>query len=334
MRPSRDTWILILVFVVLLVGGYFIAAPERKEESDVSSSYSADPKGVKAFYTLLGERLGYKVERLAEPYTEIPRKAAVLIVVEPLEAPPIFPQEVWSLERWIKKGGTAIFIFDHTARIPPRFLASGKLGKGNIYAFDSRKVITNEGLRGESGSLAVLNAITDHTKPGDVILFDEYHHAVMESESIFAMIGRQVKIALLILLAAALILCHTRGRRFGAVRRLPSSESVRPGYQFVESVARLYQRAHATDVAADILCKSFRRELCLKLGLSADADREAITRRLGPGTSDDVRDSVNDLLRGCDGLAAGQKLSNPELVTITSEIRSLEQELGLERINA
>ncbi len=329
MRPSRDVWILILVFVVLVVAGYFVAAPDERETSDVSSSYSADPKGVKAFYTLLGERLGYKVERLIRPWTDIPRKADVLIVVEPLEVVPIGPHEVWSLEKWIKDGGTAIFVLDNPALVPTQFHRTKKLGKGEVYAFSSRSVITNEGLRGDTSSLAVLNAVADHAKPGDVVVFDEYHHATMESQSIFAMMSRKVKVALVIMLAAGLILCHTRARRFGAVRRLPSPESIRPGYEFVESVARLYQRAHAADLAADILCKSFRRELCQKLGLAADADRDAIVRRLGPGTQDSVKERVNDLLRGCDGLSAGQRLSESELVTVASEVRSLEQELGL-----
>ena len=334
MRPSRDTWILIVVFVLLLVGGYFAASPGGREESDISSTYSADPKGVKAFYTLLGERLGYKVERLTQPCTQIPREAAVLIVVQPLEPLPIIEPEASSLERWVKKGGTAIFISDDLSGIPRRFRTSKKLGKGSIHTFDSRKVITNEGLRDSASPFAVLNVIVDHTTPGEVILFDEYHHGLMESGSVFALMGRHVKIAIAILLVAGLVLCHTRGRRFGAVRRLPSSETTRPGYEFVESLARLYQRAHAPDLAAEILCKSFKRSLCLKLGLPADAAADAIARHPGSGTNEHIKNRVTDLLARCEKPGAGQRLSNSELVTIAAEIQSLEQELGLERIDA
>ena len=48
--------------------------------------------------------------------------------------------------------------------------------------------------------------------------------------------------AMLILIVAALLLCHSRGRRFGAVRNLPGGDA-RPGSKYVESVGRLYKRA-------------------------------------------------------------------------------------------
>ena len=66
MKRSQDIWLLIGLFVLLLVGAYFAASPSKTTESKAPTSYNADPKGVKAFYTLL-QRLGYRVNRLLGP---------------------------------------------------------------------------------------------------------------------------------------------------------------------------------------------------------------------------------------------------------------------------
>ena len=80
MRSSGDKWVLAFVFLVLLVGGYFVTRHGRAVESEISSTHNADPKGTKAMYTLLGERLGFKVDRLLRSYDELPKDASVLVV--------------------------------------------------------------------------------------------------------------------------------------------------------------------------------------------------------------------------------------------------------------
>jgi hypothetical protein len=37
MRGSGDKWVLVLIFLVLLVGGYLVAKPDKPFESDISS---------------------------------------------------------------------------------------------------------------------------------------------------------------------------------------------------------------------------------------------------------------------------------------------------------
>ena len=144
-----------------------------------------------------------------------------------------------------------------------------------------------------------------------------------------ASLSRQVKISIIVFLVAAAVLCYSKGRRFGAVRNLPKSETLRPGYQFVESVARLYRRAHATDLAAGILCDSFKQDICLRLGLPTDAEREQVVRRLQTDSKSDMGGRVDSILAHCERSQAGQKPSESELVDMAIEIRNLEQELGL-----
>lgn len=330
MNRSLEWPILALLAILLAVGGWFAGAPGERKASDVSSSYSADPKGVKAFYTLIGERLGYSAQRLRRGYADISPEAKVLIVVQPLEDRPVLPDEIRKLEEWVRRGGTVVFAADKLRGIPERFRRDRALGKGRVYVFDTRRVLTNEGVRDHRNALRALEVIARHAQPPDLVLFDEYHHGLGEGEvSVLALMGRQVKTALIILAAAGLVLVHSRAKRFGAVRPLPDAAAQRPGVEFVESVARLYQRAHATDVAAGILCSSFRRDLCAKLGLSPDAERSQVERAAGPTLSDAARASLARVLDECE---AGHGIGEPELAVIARDIHSLDQELGIARV--
>lgn len=330
MSSSREWPILALLAVLLAVGGWFAGAPGEREASDVSSSYSADPKGVKAFYTLVGERLGYTAQRLRHSYADIPPDAKVLVVVQPLEERPILPDELRQLEDWVRRGGTVVFAADRLRGVPEGFRRDRAVGMGHVYAFDTRRVVTNEGVRDHRNALRALEIIARHAQPPDMVLFDEYHHGLAEGErSVLALMGRQVKAALVILAAAGLALVHSRAKRFGAVRPLPEASAQRPGVEFVESVARLYQRAHAPDVAAGILCSSFRRDLCAKLGLSPDAARVRTEQAAGPMLTDTARASLARVLDGCE---AGHGIGEPELAGIARDIHSLEQELGIARV--
>ncbi len=341
MRISRDGWVLIgilLVAVVLLT----LMGVGPEDQSRIPTTYNSGPYGVKAFYTLLGERLGGNVERLVDPYTLLPGNAAVVVVVAPLQLTPIETEEANALEAWVRAGGTAIFISDSLHGVPARFGTTRRLGKGFIYAFDSVKLISNKGMRDYRNAVRMVDVIEKHvpipmlrvegppeaSAAKDLILFDEYHHALGRSQklAVIAHIHRQVKIGALVIVAAVLLLCYGRGRRFGAVRNLPSWENLRPGFEFVESVARLYQRAGAADLAAGILVKSLRQELCAKLGLAPDSPRAAIVRQI---ESDGRQETAIKIDRLLSMEQAGQKLGKSELVHVAREIHSVEKELGL-----
>lgn len=341
MRISRDAWVLIVVIAVaVILLTLFDFAPEQ--ESKVPTTYNAGRQGVKAFYTLLGDRLGNNVDRLFEPYTNLPPETAVLIVVAPLEATPIETEESNALDAWIRAGGTAIFVSDSLRGVPARFSTTRRLGKGYVYAFDSLKVISNAGMRDYRNAIKMVDLIGKHTRPatlrgrrppesseaGDLILFDEYHHGLGGSRKLAAIahLPGQIKIGAVIVLVGIAALCYGRGRRFGAVRRLPSWETRRPGFEFVESVAGLYARAGATDVAADILAGSLRQEICARLGLAPDSPAADIVRRLNSDGRTETAARVDRLLASAQ---AGQRIGKSELVYIAREIHAVEEELGL-----
>jgi len=327
MRLSRDAQILIGVMVAAFVL-LALMGPAPEKESDMSTSYNPGAKGVKAFYTLLGDRLGNRVDRLRDPYTSLPREAAVLVVAAPAEQAPIVTEESEALEEWIRGGGTAVFVSDSLKGVPARFGSTRKLGKGYVYAFNSLKAISNKGMRDGRNAVRMVDVVSAHAGPNDLILFDEYHHGIARSQklAVVGTIARQVKLGALVVVAAIIVLCYGRGRRFGAVRNLPSWEHRRPGFEFVESIASLYERAGAAGLAAEILAKSLRQELCAKLGLPPDAARESIVRQLEADGRPEMARRVAALLAS---EQAGQKLGKQELLHVAREIHAVEKELGL-----
>lgn len=330
MRVSRDFLVLAFLFVVLVAGAVLVASPSPHEESKISTTYNADPEGVKAFYTLLSQRMGRDVGRLTLPYTKIPRSASVLFVVEPVLTSPIDEDETAALSKWVRGGGTVVFLVNDLIAVPKPFTRTRSLGRGMIYALSSRRPITNRGMRDYRNALKMLDIIDKASRRRGTVLFDEYHHGISDdsSQGLLAQMSRPVKVSILMLAVAGLVLCHTRGRRFGAVRPLESSLERRPGFEFVEAMARLYQRAGASGLAADILLDTFRHKLAARAGVSPDAGVDDILRGLGPGHGGDTAQALRRLL---DRSQAGQKLSESELVTIAGEIRRLEEELGLAR---
>ncbi len=327
MKLSRDA----LVLIVLL--GIAAALPltqrsNRRADTGISTSYSNYDSGVKAVYTLLGDRLGYNVDRLLAPYTEMPGAARVLVVVAPVRSSPIEQEELQALDRWIEAGGTALFISDSLQGIPARYGATRAMGKGFIYAINDREVITNKGVKDYRNALKVVNIVAKHAGRDDLVLFDEYHHGLGRSKlgSVLLHTQRQVKTGAAVIAVALLALCYSKGRRFGAVRSLPSREYRRPESEYVESVARLYQKAGAADVAADILINSVKQRLCLKLGLAPDAPLETIARRL---ESEGHTGAAVAVRRLTPSAQAGQRISKSELMNIARETHLVEKELGL-----
>jgi hypothetical protein len=101
----------------------------------------------------------------------------------------------------------------------------------------------------------------------------------------------------------------------------------------VAAVGRLYSRAGATDLAADIICDSFLRKLRIKLGMSEDSSRDTITSRVEALAGHDAAQTVGMILALHSRVLAGERPGKQELLSTTQGIQQLEKELGLERSN-
>jgi len=108
-RVSYELLLGLLFVGMFLALVYFNRAGSRTLPSDLPTSLSSRPIGLKALY-LLYDRLGFSVERLAGPWSRLDRRAALLIVQEPLEdsrQPSMAEEE--ALMRWVENGGTLFY---------------------------------------------------------------------------------------------------------------------------------------------------------------------------------------------------------------------------------
>lgn len=326
MRISKDACFLIILFAVAIALSMMFTGTRSNSKSDVSTTYSTGAQGVKAFYTLLGDRLGYNVSRLNMPYTEMPRDVGVLVVVQPVDSTPISPDERDALNRWVRSGGTAIFISDSVKKLPSGFRTTRRLDKGFVYVFGSRKVVTNSGLKDYRNAIPLIEAISAHSASGGRILFDEYHHGFGTSKTAALLMhtSRQVKAGAVIVIAALVALGYGKARRFGAVRSLPNDNMLRPEFEYVESVARLYERANANNLTADILIQSLRQRLCQRFSLPQDASRQAIVQHLQNQVDEPTAQYAGRLL---DDEHASRRLSKSDMLSIAQQVHSLESRL-------
>lgn len=342
MRLSRDVWLLAVLFAGLFGALWLSAGSRQPEENKASTSFNADPLGTKAFYTLLGERLGFDVRRLTVPFDRMPRSAKVLIVVEPradqaglpmLAHPPIGEREADALEAWVRAGGTLILAAGSLAEMPEQLTRTGRLGRGRIYAYSSIRKITNKGMRNPANAVELARIVARHAGKRGLVLFDEYHHGYGQPRSLWALTGPRVRLSLIFFAAALGLALYSQGRRFGAVRALLVSDVRRPGIEFVEAVGRLYQRAGAADAAAEITIDSFLRKLQAVFGFTGVLS-QPLASRVAASAGGQAVETLRRCLDMRDRLSAGYKPSEQELLNITRDLQHLEKELGLERFYA
>ena len=197
-------------------------------------------------------------------------------------------------------------------------------GRGYIYLGVSAWPFTNAGLQ-EPGSAALVLNLLARVPPGATILFDEFHHGFAPAAAAAPSL-RQVVLrnwwgwaAIYALGISALYLVLT-GRRFGRPIPLRRDVARRSSGEYVESIARLLQRAGKRQTIGAHFHESLKRRLARQHGVVATADDDRFVRDLlhsGAATEEQagaVRKLLADLVR--------PDVNDAELVRV---VRSLDQ---------
>jgi len=209
------------------------------------------------------------------------------------------------------------------ARDPDGVVAVEKpLGNGHIIIVANRYGATNAGLAQADNAVFLVNiARAAAGSSGRVVRFDEYHHGVGFAEKTAAASGglwSSTPLAFLQLLAAGLLLLYNGNRRFGPARVI-RPPSLRASTDYVNSMARLYRRAGAADIAAETLYSRFLRDLKRALDVPADTGIAQITRmaqqKYGPAAG-----GLQDLLLRGEAVAAGQRLTEADMLNLAQQI--------------
>jgi hypothetical protein len=109
-RLSRDSWLAIGLFLVLLLVTIVAAIQQtQKETAPLLASFSSAPDGGRALWLWLDE-LDYSVsDQLFAPF-QPPEDTAVMLLLEPF--PGITPDEWEAIDNWVADGGTLVMVGD------------------------------------------------------------------------------------------------------------------------------------------------------------------------------------------------------------------------------
>jgi hypothetical protein len=129
-------------------------------------------------------------------------------------------------------------------------------GKGEVIWWSTSEPLSNSGIREKDNAQLLLNSIGS---PGAPVFWDEYFH--QENKTVIDSIWNSpLRWGLLDCALMVVILCLTWSRRFGPMRTTVEHSRLAP-IDFVTTLANLYKRAKAGNIAIEIVSERFRYAL-------------------------------------------------------------------------
>src|SRR5580658_1225279 len=208
---------------------------------------------------------------------------------------------------------------------------SWRIGKGTILWWAGATPLTNAGILAENNLELLLNAVSDPTAPADEqpdIYWDEYFHG--ERSSLSAYIGKTpLPWGILQIAFVGIAVILTFARRSGPIA-MPAAVSRLSPLEFVDTLAGLYQRAHAEPAVVGIVYQRLRTALSRQLRLSSavsDTDLgQAVAQRLGANGADFVR-----TMQRAAAASRAARISAAEAFSIVKSLEDYEEQFGLKR---
>jgi hypothetical protein len=207
-------------------------------------------------------------------------------------------------------------------------LADFAYGAGRVIFLSDPFVIANNGIgRGSNLQLALnlIHALGGRERP---IFFDEYHHGYRsESHPLVSYFrGTPLPWVLGQLLAVALIIAYSAGRRFARPLPLPQVDRHSP-LEFVGSMANLQQGAAARDLALENIYPRFKAQLCRALGVSVRARPEGVAAGLSRRRLKVSASELEQTLSESERALAGEPLDDHRLIALVSSLRRISAQL-------
>lgn len=209
------------------------------------------------------------------------------------------------------------------------------LGSGHVIVMTNDLIATNTGIAQDDNSIFLVNvARAGANGIKSRILFDEYHHGVGfqsddgdSASGLWRHTPATLKWVIIDLLAFGAILVYV-----GNIRRAPLKVArppqVRASGDYVDSMARIYQRAGAKDLAIQTIYHRLLRDLRGQMHSKADIAPREITHLFTTSFATDGRE-LAAIVDRCEKVIAGMSISEKELVTLAANIDGLRREFGI-----
>jgi hypothetical protein len=216
-----------------------------------------------------------------------------------------------------------------------------------------RVILAAEGIAADNGRLNsadnaiffvnIAQAQTSVKRP--TILFDEFHQGFgmeeRDEKSLWHAIGPAMQSAIWYAALGFLIILYNANRRFGAAKVLSRPE-YRPSTEYIRSMAGLYRRAGAGEIALETIYKAFLRDLSSRVDAPPDASVEQVVALSVKRYGWDA-EPLRELLRRCEqviapaptGVEAGKtkrKDVEAELLRLAKQIEDYRNKAELNRL--
>lgn len=209
------------------------------------------------------------------------------------------------------------------------------VGKGHVLVVADSIAASNADIRKADNAVFLVNIAAEAVGSGQgVIQFDEYHHGVgfevaadAPEEGVWQALPLSLRLVVWQALALGLLLVWNGNRYFGRPRSLPQ-ETYRPMTDYVGSMARLYRRADAADLALMTLYRVFLRDLARQVDAPADANYVQISH-LAERKYRFQDASLRHTLTRCEQVEAGLRISPIEALTLTQQLEEFRRRFDL-----
>jgi hypothetical protein len=209
-------------------------------------------------------------------------------------------------------------------------VSSTPVGKGWLLVVADGEFASNKNLNRSDNAVFLSNILSLTARPGDTVLFDEYHHQTGDfsgGPSLWDALGRPAQLALVQLILAALVLVWAVAIRFGTP--IPLLQGVkRNTAEYVESLAMLYWRAGASGTALETVYRQFLRDLTSKLALGSDASLEEVAELAARRGQINVGE-LRHVLAACENAIDTGRINEVELLDLVRRMDRIRKDTGI-----
>ena len=209
------------------------------------------------------------------------------------------------------------------------FLVQKKFGKGQVIVYANRSGTTNAGIDQEDNSILLLNiAKSVQSETRKTIQFDEYHHGIgfaktasEEDSGLWESFPSMLKALVIFSGVLSLLLIYNGNRRFVPAIS-PVSKSLRSSTDYVVSMARLYRKAGASDIAFEMMYRTFIRDLKKRLEIDPETPVEKLTEFASKSLNLNPQELGEILHRG-EAVSNGERMTEKEMLHYTMRIEEM-----------
>jgi hypothetical protein len=207
------------------------------------------------------------------------------------------------------------------------------VGKGHALIGALSSIASNKFIRENDNALLLINiAYVASGAAQKTVVFDEYHHGVgflqiaPSGVSYLTVTPRAVLFSFFHLVLLCLFVVYNGNRRFGKTLSTPIPAH-RPSTDYVGAMARLFQRAGASEIAMQTLYRQFIRDLARHLDMPPESERAILVQRaaqqdgIPPG-------ELHQLLSSCEA-ATKARISETDLRQLAVQIETFRRQYKL-----